>query len=158
VLVKDTTKTGQEANIDFNLYPLALAELQRVPPDQRVGPLIINPRTGQPFIERRFQKDWRAVARAAGIPDDVLNRDSRAGGVTEGADAGADLKHLRHHASHSSTVTTVRYSRKTLTIWAESEFWEELDHQWRPILFATVQFFCYVNELTVDRRHLPYIA
>src|ERR1700731_780108 len=36
VLVKDTTKTGQEANIDFNLYPLALAELKRVPPDQRV--------------------------------------------------------------------------------------------------------------------------
>jgi hypothetical protein len=42
VLVKDTTKTGQAANIDFQLYPLALAELRRVPPDQRVGPVIIN--------------------------------------------------------------------------------------------------------------------
>src|SRR5580693_838663 len=45
VLVKDTTKTGQEASIDFKLYPLALAELQRVPLDQRVGPVIINSRT-----------------------------------------------------------------------------------------------------------------
>ena len=115
VLVKDTTKTGQEAGIDFKLYPLALAELQRVPPDQRVGPVIKNSRTRQPFKERRFQKNWRAVARSAGIPDDVLNRDSRAGGVTEGSDAGADLEHLRHHASHSSSATTARYSRKTLT-------------------------------------------
>ena len=62
-----------------------------------------------------MQKNWRTVARAAGIPDDVLNRDSRAGGVTEGSDAGADLEHLRHHASHSSSATTARYSRKTLT-------------------------------------------
>ena len=55
------------------------------------------------------------MARAAGISDDVMNRDSRAGGVTEGSDAGADLEHLRHHASHKSTATTARYSRKTLT-------------------------------------------
>ena len=114
-LVKDTTKTGQETSIDFKLYPLALAELQRVPPDQRVGPVIKDGRTGQPFKERRFQKNWRAVARAAGIPDGIMNRDSRAGGVTEGSDAGADLEHLRHHASHSSVTTTARYSRKTLT-------------------------------------------
>jgi hypothetical protein len=115
VLVKETTKTGQEAGIDFKLYPLALAELQRVPPDQRVGPVIKDSRTGQPFKTRGFQKKWRAAARAAGIPGDVMNRDSRAGGVTEGSDAGADLEHLRHHASHSSTATTARYSRKTLT-------------------------------------------
>ena len=113
VLVKDTTKTGQETSIDFKLYPLALAELQRVPPDRRVGAVIKDGRTGQPFKERRFQKNWRAVARAAGIPDDIMNRDSRAGGVTEGSDAGADLEHLRHHASHSSVNTTARYSRKT---------------------------------------------
>jgi len=115
VLVKDTTKTGQEAGIDFKLYPLAFAELQRVAPDERVGPVIKDSRTGQPFKERRFQKNWRTVARAAGIPDNVMNRDSRAGGVTEGSDAGADLEHLRHHASHSSATTTARYSRKTLT-------------------------------------------
>jgi len=115
VLVKDTTKTGQEAAIDFKLYPLALAELQRVPLEERVGRVIQDSRSGQPFKERRFEKNWRIVARAAGIPDNVMNRDSRAGGVTEGSDAGADLEHLRHHASHSSTVTTARYSRKTLT-------------------------------------------
>ena len=56
VLVKDTTKTGQEAGIDFKLYPLALAELQRVSPDQRVGAVVKDSRTGQPFKGRRFQK------------------------------------------------------------------------------------------------------
>jgi hypothetical protein len=42
---------------------------------------------------------------------------SRARGVTEGSDAGADLEHLRHHASHSSITTTARYGRKT---WAKT--------------------------------------
>ena len=49
-------------------------------------PIRPDSRTRQPLKLRRFQKDWRAVARAAGIPDDVMNRDSRAGGVTEVSD------------------------------------------------------------------------
>jgi hypothetical protein len=114
VLIKKTTKTGQEARIDFKLYPLALAELQRVPPDKRVGPVIINRLTEQPFKSSTYRRRWREVARAAGIPDEVMNRDSRAGGVTEGSDAGADLEHLRHHATHADGRTTARYNRGTL--------------------------------------------
>jgi hypothetical protein len=45
----------------------------------------------------------------------VLNRDSRAGGATEGSDAGADLEHLRHPLNHSDAKTTSRYNRNTLT-------------------------------------------
>ena len=115
VLVKDTTKTGEEAGIDFKLYPLALAELQRVSPDKRVGPVIIDRVTEQPFKSSTYRRRWQAVARAAGISDEVMSRDSRAGGVTEGSDAGAGLELLRHHASHKSTATTARYSRTTLT-------------------------------------------
>jgi hypothetical protein len=114
VLIKDTTKTGQQAAVDFKLYPLALAELQRVPLDERLGPVIKDGRTGLPFRRNMYARRWRAVAGAAGIPQNVMNRDSRAGGVTEGSDAGAGLELLRHHASHSSTSTTARYSRKTL--------------------------------------------
>jgi hypothetical protein len=51
----------------------------------------------------------------AGIPAEVWNRDSRAGGVTEGSDSGADIEHLRHHANHSNIQTTGRYNRNTLT-------------------------------------------
>jgi hypothetical protein len=114
VLQKGATKTGAEAAIDFNEYPLALAELQRVPSGERVGPVIMDSHAGLPFKTGMYAKRWRLVARAAGIPENVWNRDSRAGGVAEGSDAGADLEHLRHHASHSSVSTTVRYSRKTL--------------------------------------------
>lgn len=114
VLRKSTSKTGQLAAIDFREYPLALAELARVPPERRVGPVIVEPRTSEPFKPGRYSRRWREIATAAGIPRDVWNRDSRAGGVTEGSDAGAGLEHLRHHASHASAATTARYSRKTL--------------------------------------------
>lgn len=46
------------------------------------------------------------------IPANVWNRDSWAGGITEGSDSGADIEHLRHHANHSSIATTGRYNRK----------------------------------------------
>ncbi len=116
VLQKTTTKTGAAAAVDFREYPLALAELQRVLLEKRIGPVIIDSRTGQPFRSNTaYSRRWRVLASAVGIPDDVWNRDSRAGGVTEGSDAGADLEQLRHHASHSSTATTARYSRQTLT-------------------------------------------
>jgi hypothetical protein len=114
VLVKATTKTGQIAAIDFKEYPLALAELNRVPPERRIGPVIVDSKTRNTFRPLAYTRRWRQIADAAGIPREVLNRDSRAGGVTEGSDAGADLEHLRHHASHSSVTTTARYSRKTL--------------------------------------------
>ena len=42
------------------------------------------------------------------IPDAVWNRGSRADGVTEGADDGADIDDLRQHAGHADTRTTLR--------------------------------------------------
>jgi hypothetical protein len=46
VLQKGTTKTGAEAAIDFNEYPLALAELRRVPSGERVGPVMLGGASG----------------------------------------------------------------------------------------------------------------
>ena len=37
--------------------------------------------------------------------------DSRAGAITEATDAGADLEHIRHAATHSDISMTQRYSR-----------------------------------------------
>lgn len=115
VLSKRTSKTGQNAAIDFKEYPLALAELAKVPAERRVGPVILDSKTGQPFRGAQYSRRWRLIANAANIPQNIWNRDSRAGGITEGSDAGADLEHLRHHASHSAVATTARYDRKTLT-------------------------------------------
>lgn len=49
--------------------------------------------------------------RACGIPDDVKNMDSRAGAISEATDAGADLEHVRHAATHSDIGMTQKYSR-----------------------------------------------
>ncbi|HEX4617565.1 MAG TPA: hypothetical protein VH230_16830 [Stellaceae bacterium] len=46
VLQKGATKTGAEAAIDFNEYPLALAELRRVPSGERVGPVMLGGASG----------------------------------------------------------------------------------------------------------------
>ena len=54
--------------------------------------------------ERRFQTDWRAVARAAGTPDYVLNRDGRAGDVTAGSYACAAVIILRGQIAHKGEL------------------------------------------------------
>lgn len=64
-----------------------------------------------PFPSGKFRRDWRRIARAAGVPDDVKNMDTRAGAITEATDAGADLEHVRHAATHSDISMTQRYSR-----------------------------------------------
>jgi len=113
-LRKDTTKTGQQAVHDVKAYPFLLSLLQSVPLEQRIGPIVINEATGLPWKRRDFAKKWRVYAKACGVPANVWNRDSRAGGVTEGSDAGADIEHLRQHANHADLRTTGRYNRKTI--------------------------------------------
>lgn len=114
-MVSKTAKTTRAvAEFDLRLYPLVLAEMERVPAERRIGPMILNEETGQPYTASVFRVLWREIATAAGISPDVQNRDSRAGGVTEGTDAGASLEQVRHHATHASTTMTGRYSRNTI--------------------------------------------
>jgi integrase len=114
ILKHRTGKRGREVLLDLKLYPLVVAELDRLAAVPRVGPVIIDSKTGEPFKYRVYARRWREIARAAGIPDDVWNRDSRAGGVTEGGDAGADIEDLRQHAGHANIRMTQRYDRQTL--------------------------------------------
>lgn len=114
ILSKVTTKTGQLAEHDTTAYPFLRKLLDMVPLHQRIGPIIINETTGIPYRHKQFATIWRQIADECGISKDVWNRDSRAGGVTEGSDAGANIEHLRHHANHSNISTTIRYDRKTV--------------------------------------------
>lgn len=114
VLRKQTTKTGAEAVFEVARYPLAVQEIARWR-GPKTGPMIIDERSGLPYRNERFSKRWREIATAAGVPKEVYNMDSRAGGVTEATDAGAPLEMVRHHATHRDARTTARYSRQTLT-------------------------------------------
>jgi hypothetical protein len=116
VLTKPTSKSNgkKEVVFDLALHPLVTAELARVPLDRRIGPMVIDEPAGRPYRKRHFQEVWRAIADAAGVPRNIWQMDSRAGGLTESTDAGADLETTRHQAGHSNVSTTARYSRGTL--------------------------------------------
>ena len=114
ILTKDTSKTGQEADHDTMAYPFLRSIIDMVPVEKRFGPIIKSEATGLPYRYRHFSDVWRKIATEAGVPKEVWNRDSRAGGITEGSDSGADIEHLRHHANHKNIQTTTRYNRKTL--------------------------------------------
>jgi integrase len=114
VLRKATVKTGQETEFDMTQYPVLMAEIAKVPPERRVGPVIISEKTRLPYTGNAYAATWRMIANAAGIPPEIQNRDSRSGSITEATDAAAGLELVRHHAGHKNASMTARYSKNTI--------------------------------------------
>jgi hypothetical protein len=71
---------------------------------------------GRPWGDRSWQDMWRKMARAAGIPDNIQNRDSRPGAATEADLAGADEKKVQRGLGHARGETTRRYLREDLEV------------------------------------------
>ncbi|WP_162559730.1 site-specific integrase [Methylobacterium radiodurans] len=117
IMIKPTSKSRgrRSAEHDLSLMPMVVAELAHVPALKRIGPMIVCETTGRPWRARHFREIWRECAREAGVPDEVWCMDARAGGITEGSDAGADIAHLSKTATHTNTVTTSRYNRDALS-------------------------------------------
>jgi hypothetical protein len=113
ILRKPTSKSNgtQVAEHDLRRHPDVLAELALVPADRRVGPVVVNPSSGLPFKRREFARVFRRIATAAGIPADVWNMDSRAGAISEGYEAGADLADMMKMATQTRVETSMRYNR-----------------------------------------------
>lgn len=116
VLEKPTSKSRgrKKAVHDLSLLPMVMEELAHVLAEKRIGPVIVCESTGRPWRKRHFAERWREVAQAAGIPNDVWCMDARAGGITEGHDAGAEIDALRQAATHQSTTMTSRYNRNPI--------------------------------------------
>lgn len=114
VIRKVTTKTGSIVSHDLSLSPLVLEVLDWIPNDKRVGPLIVDETAGRPYAEHAYAREWREIARKAGIPDYIKNMDARAGAITEAEDAGASLDDIRGAVGHTQASTTARYSRGAL--------------------------------------------
>jgi hypothetical protein len=121
ILRHNTSKRGKDIEVDLKLAPMVIEELalhSRTPIAQLTravlpasGPMIICEVTGWPYTTAEFRRKWRLMADLAGIPKAVRNMDSRAGAISEATDAGADLEHVRHAATHSDIGMTQRYSR-----------------------------------------------
>lgn len=122
VLVHITSKRQKEITIDLKLAPMVLEELHYAMGSDAIGglqrdkfpatgPVIFSEASEVPWIAGEYRRWWRKLARKAGIPDAVRSMDSRAGAISEATDAGADLEHVRHAATHSDIAMTQRYSR-----------------------------------------------
>lgn len=120
ILTHMTSKRQKIIVVDLKLAPMVLEELAKLGDLPSTGPIIVSETRGRPFYAHEWRRDWRAIARAAGVPDDVFNMDSRAGAITEAIAAGASLEDTRHAATHSNISMTQRYSRepvkKTATV------------------------------------------
>jgi hypothetical protein len=69
-----------------------------------------------PSRVKPFQRQWRRIATAAGIPSKIQNRDSRAGAATEADLAGAQKKlGLRSASLEHRTNTFANKTRGSLS-------------------------------------------
>jgi hypothetical protein len=126
-----TSKRLKEISVDLKMAPMVIEELHRRFPGfleivrdgeaERLvvhrdrlpasGPIIVSESTDLPWMAPEFRRVWRELADKAGVPKNVRNMDSRAGAITEATDAGADIEHVRHAATHSDIKQTQKYSR-----------------------------------------------
>jgi hypothetical protein len=116
-LEKPTSKSNfsEVAMFDLKLVPMVMAELQRVPATSRIGPVILDERTGKPYRQREFARRFRNVARAAGVPDDVWSMDARAGAVTDARAKGASRADAMELATHTREATNRGYDRDRIS-------------------------------------------
>lgn len=121
ILKHKTSKRQKEIQWNLAAAEMVMEELAilvEMPIDQlsrglfpASGPIIINDVTGLPWSANEYRRKWRKVADHVGVPKGVYNMDSRAGAITEATEAGADLEHVKHAATHSDISQTQRYSR-----------------------------------------------
>lgn len=112
LILKHITSKRQKP-IEVNLFnaPMVMEELKLLDHIPAGGPVIVSELTKLPYRADEFRRQWRKLANECGIPKSVRNMDSRAGAISEATDAGADLEHVRHAATHSDIGMTQRYSR-----------------------------------------------
>jgi hypothetical protein len=108
---KTEDTTSIEVTFDLSVCPMVMEELALIPLEKRKGPLIVNERTGLPYIYETFRLAWNEDFRAAGLPKGMWCRDMRAGGVTEGGKAGVSKDDLRRTAGHAKAKQTDDYDR-----------------------------------------------
>jgi hypothetical protein len=117
-------ETGKTELFELLEFPLVRQELARIAPLNRAnfpasGPVIVSENTRLPWSTSRFRDRWREIARKAGIPDNVQNRDSRAGAATEADRTDAPREKVKRMLGHSREETTAGYQRESMHVRSE---------------------------------------
>jgi len=90
--------------VDLRTAPMVLEELEEFSVSRPTsGPVIICDTNGLPWSTAEFRRKWRLVAKKAGVPDNVTNRDSFPAGMIRG---GPD----RAKISQTYTLKRIDYS------------------------------------------------
>lgn len=108
--VRVTSKGKAATRHDLNACPLVL-EVLKAAKLPNLGPLIVSEETGIPYRENYYAQDWREIAMAAGVPQNVWSTDARAGAISEAEEATGDLDAARKMAGHTTSKTTLIYVR-----------------------------------------------
>lgn len=116
-----TSKRQKEVKIPLRMCPMVVEELALIAQASPLalsrdmlpagGPMVIHEATGLPWGASTFRVNWRKLAKACGVPANVMSMHSRAGGITEATLAGAPIEHASAMATHSDVQTTLGYSR-----------------------------------------------
>lgn len=109
VISKTERHDARPVRFDLSELPDLRNRLARL--EHRVGPVIVNPRTGLPFNGQQWRDLWRQFADKAGVPTEVQLRDARAGAITEANSMGATEEMTMHQGTHTKASTTQRYIR-----------------------------------------------
>lgn len=78
VLRHEESNGGRHVTLKLTEYPMVAVELARIKRRPSNGAVVVNDRTGRPWVTGEFRRWWRQIADAAGVPKEVMNRDSRA--------------------------------------------------------------------------------
>lgn len=101
-----TSKTGQYVVHDLDKCELVARCLNLLGPVDPEMP-VARRKDDSPWpTHMDFGKLWREYADAAGVPKSVWNMDSKAGGITEAAGAGASHDDLAGSGAHATKTTT----------------------------------------------------
>lgn len=111
LISKTAGTTRTTITLDLTLVPEVREALMSVAPDERVGPIFVDPETGRPFRSDKYAKKWAHYRSIAGVPESVKNMGIRPTALTDGDRAGASAFQLRDAAGHADVHTTNRYIR-----------------------------------------------
>lgn len=104
---------GKPVRLRLADFPMIAEELAHWPPEKRTGPIVVN-RQGRPFMPDMFRQAWTQDRETAGLPSTLWNRDFRAGGLTEGSNAGVSTDDLAKVAANSPRVNRQVYQRNLI--------------------------------------------